>query len=312
MPFILHPSGYCVYYHDASSKNLMPGSPCIFCGKVAGHKPTCSLFVEKQDENKSSRVKLFDRAAMLYWKSFCTNSDLKFFTFTLPSAAGKKTYQESVSCSVTGDLAVTEKFSKLLENTAINIKRHRKGEKFSYVWVSEAQTKRQEKFGGVGDLHFHLLTTNYVPIELIRAHWNDLLGTNSKSCVDLDIIPKDVRTLPNYLAKYMGKGSQRRILSRRFSCTRDLSSFAPIKFRYLPPGMQPEKEVHFTTPSGYEVNTYYYNTYQTLDMWVDYMYEQKQTEHDDTNDPNFSESDISMRTQKRAHKAKSKVLSPLF
>jgi hypothetical protein len=300
MPFVLHPSGYCVYYHAKSEKNLKPGEPCLWCQRVAGHKPTCPLFVEKENECKSSRVKLFDRAAILWARASAMNNDIKFFTFTLPSLDGKKTFQRTADCTATGDIAVTSAFSKLLENCAINIKRHRK-EKFSYVWVSEAQKKRQEKFGGVGDLHFHLVTDSFIPVNWLRDSWNVLLGTNSNNCVHVDAIPTGVRMLPNYLAKYMGKGTQRRIYSRRFSCSRDLSAFSPITFKRLPNDLTCEKETHFTTPKGFECSMYYFNTTEVLEQYGALMQAEtalKEAAHD----PAFTLDAIQERATRRSFK----------
>jgi hypothetical protein len=316
MPFVLHPSGYCVYYHNKTSENLKPGEPCLWCGRVAGHKLTCPLFVEKVDENKSSRVKLFDRAAILWARATSASNDIKFFTFTLPSLDGRKTFQESVTSNVTGDIAVTAKFSKLLENCSINIKRHRK-EKFSYVWVSEAQMKRQEKFGGVGDLHFHLVTDAYIPVDWLRNSWNSLLGTDSNNCVHVDVIATldkggdAVRALPNYLAKYMGKGAQRRIVSRRFSCTRDLSSFAPITFKTLPNDLTLEKQSHFTTPQGFECSMYYFNTTEVLESYGALMQAQGALNVRRT-DPNFDPHAIQFRRGRQGLKKRLRELNPLF
>jgi hypothetical protein len=314
MPFVLHPSGYCVYYNDASAKNLKPGEPCLFCKKVAGHSRTCPLYVEKVDDNKTSRVKLFDRSAILWARASAQGNDIKFFTFTLPSINGQKIYQTSSTCRYTGDIAVTSQFSKLLENCSVVIKRHRK-EKFSYVWVSEAQQQRQEKFGGVGDLHFHLVTDSFIPVEWLRDSWNSLLGTDSKNCVHVDAIPTSVRMLPNYLAKYMGKGTQRKILSRRFSCTRDLSSFAPITFKRLPHDLTCEKETHFTTPKGYDVSMYYFNTTEVLEQYGAEMQHQASISGT-ASDSNFTPDQIEWRSMKRDHGQKSKAINktyiPLF
>lgn len=307
---MLHPSGYCVYYHDASSKNLKPGEPCLFCGMVAGHKSYCSLYVEKKNENNHSRVKLFDRCAVLWHRATKCN----FFTFTLPPTPGKKTYQVTADCAVTGDLAVTAKFSKLMENCAVNIKRTQ-GEKFSYVWVSEAQMQRAEKFGGIGDLHFHMLTDAYIPIKWLNNSWAALLNVQSKNCVHLDEIPNTVNTLPNYLAKYMGKGAQRAILSRRFGSTRDLSGYAPIRLDRLPAGITEEKQCHFTTPQGYEVSMYYFNTAEILSTYATEM-EIAAACNVKRTDKNFTEQEIDWRKQKRDHKQKSVLinseLQPLF
>lgn len=311
---MLHPSGYCVYYHQKAADNLKPGEPCLWCSKVAGHKPTCPLFVEKDCENKGSRVKLFDRTAILWARASAKNTDIKFFTLTLPSAEGKKTFQRSATCPETGDIAVTAYFSKLLEAAVINVKRHRK-EKLSYVWVSEAQKERQKKFGGVGDLHFHLVTDSHMPVEWIRDSWNRLLGTDSKNCVHLDLIPTGVKMLPNYLAKYMGKGAQRKIYSKRFNSTRDLSGFAPITFKQLPSDLTCEKETHFTTPKGFECSMYYFNTTEVLEQYGGLM-QAAAALNVSSSDPNFTPSEIAWRAMKRGHGQKSKKLrqeyEPLF
>lgn len=321
MPFVLHPSGYCVYYHAKSEKNLKPGEPCLWCKRVAGHKTTCPLFVEKENECKSSRVKMLDRSAVLWARAAAQNNDIKFFTFTLPSIEDKRTFQKSAKCLDTGDLAVTAKFSKLLESVCIDHKRHLK-EKLSYVWVSEAQMERHAKYGGIGDIHFHLVTDSFLDVSLLRYRWNNLLDTNSASCVHLDVInPVDksgdmIRTLPNYLAKYMGKGSQRRILSRRFGCSRDLSRYVPITFPYLPKEVTCEKESHFTTPKGFEVSLYYFNTQEVLELYGADMLHQGTIAAPTVNDPNFTGDQIQWRAMKRAHgqatKEIEKELIPLF
>jgi len=254
------------------------------CGRIAGHKATCELYTEPKSTN-FSRTRIFDTASVLWYQS----QSLNFFTFTLPSWEGYKTYQLAADCCVTGDIAVSAKFSMLLELISVNIKRvpkSKKGRKkkstlwkrwnngkFSYLWVAEAQQERQEKFGGIGDIHFHLITNAYIPIKWITAAWSKLLGADSKSCVHVDHIPGHVNSVPNYLAKYFGKGVQRKILSRRFSCTRDLSGVAPIKLKRLPEGTL-LKHKSYTTKQGFEINFYYYDTGEVLANYLEFMKEE--------------------------------------
>ena len=321
MPFVLHPSGYCTFYSEASVENLTPGAPCVHCGKIAGHKITCPLY--KEPEAKHSRTKIFDTAAVLWYQS----NSLNFFTFTLPSWAGWKTYQLSESCCVTGDLAVTRKFSMLLELIAVNIKRQPKSKRgkkkkgnlwkrwnrgrFSYLWVAEAQMERQEKFGGAGDIHFHLITDAYIPIKWLNAQWCRLVGTFSPGAVHVDHVPSQVNSIPNYLAKYFGKGTQRKILSRRVASTRDLSGVAPIKFKTLP-DLTLLKHRTYTTKQGFEVNYYYYDTGEVLANYGDFMREEGSMQGVTRTGKKFVPEEIAFRAMRRDHKLKRQQLNPLF
>jgi hypothetical protein len=317
MPFVLHPSGYCTFYHESSKNNLVRGAPCPVCKKVAGHKPTCPNYdKDKTDTLKSSRSKLFDATSVLWYRGF-NNGGINFFTFTLPSRSGERTFQISADCTQTGDLKVTEQFSKLLEG--ISIKQKRDGQKFSYVWVSEAQMSRQKKFGGIGDIHFHLVTDSFIPVNWCTDYWSSLVANlqpidYAKSSVHVDSIPNSVNSIPGYLTKYMGKGAQRRILSRRFSCTRDLSSYIPIKFSTLPSGTL-VRENHTLTPTGYEVSTYYYDTSEVLANYGELMQDEKKF-NVTRMDKNFTPDEIAWRALKREHAQKSKEinkqLNPLF
>ncbi len=299
---MLHPSGYCVWYNESSSHNLVRGVACPLCGMVAGHKPTCENFRENETKGQSSRPKLYNAAALLWYYS---NAAINFFTFTLPSRKGYKVYQLSPTCEKTGDLAITAKFSRLLESVAVNIKRHA-GEKFSYVWISEAQMKRQKKFGGVGDLHFHLVTDAYIDIMWLQNTWNNHVGVISKSSVDVQRIPRSVRSIPAYLIKYMGKGAQRYIYSRRFSCTRNLSSHEPISLNYLPNDMTPVSEKVITQKSGYQTCFYFYATNEVITMYGAVMVAEKNFKVKRT-DKNFTTSAIESRKYNRSIKQNQKL-----
>lgn len=162
-----------------------------------------------------------------------------------------------------------------LEAIARQCKRRNKG-KFSYVWISEAQMKRQKKYGGIGDIHWHLLTNQRIDIKWLQSCWNGYFpGTTSKNSVDVQLIPKMVDSIPAYLCKYLGKGSQRRIFSRRFNCSRDLSRMVPIHVSTLPGDLQPITATFVTTPTGHEVAQYYFNTGDVLELYGAYMIDEK-------------------------------------
>ena len=283
MPFKLHPSGYCCYFSD-STKNLIAGCACRYCKRVAGHALDCPDYKAKEPKHTSSRSQLYNAVSVLWAKNNGTN----FYTFTLPSSEGG-TYQRATDCPVSGDLAIAEKFSKVLEAWSVRVKRS--GRKLSYVWVAEAQTKRQLKFGGVGDIHFHLVASEQVKagafymkegkkryrmtdqntFDWLQSLWCSHVGVNAANCVDVDYIPPAVNSIPAYLSKYMGKGTQRKILSRQFAATRDLSRFRPVTLVDLPQDCELIKTTDLVFDSGFELTQYYYRTSDVLELYGHHM-----------------------------------------
>ncbi len=283
MPFRLHPSGYCAYYNESSSENLVPGKSCIFCGRVAGHAHDCPDFLTypgdgreaKQIAGSTSRGSLFNAVSVLWHKSRVKS----FITFTLPSLQDG-TYQRSPECELTGDLAITQKFSKVLEAYSLRVKRAF-GEKMSYVWVSEAQMQRQEKFGGCGDIHFHLVINqdlknnagrfvDYETFVWLQSLWCKHIGVDANNCVHVDNIPDELSSIPAYLSKYLGKGSQRRIMSRRFAASRDLTKYKPVTLQDFPGGVDLVRSVE-KQADGFKYVMHYFNTSQVLDTYGAHM-----------------------------------------
>lgn len=270
MPFVLHPSGYCVWFNENSTGNLITGVGCPICKRVAGHKIDCPHYVEKDTTGASSRPKLYNATSVLWAQS----KKVYFITFTLPSRPGAKTYQVSPHCDDTGDLAITQIFSKQLEAIARRYKR--RGQRFSYVWISEAQMKRQKKFGGIGDLHFHLVTNQRIDIKWLQAAWSGYFQeTPSRNSVHVESLPSGINSIPAYLVKYLGKGAARRIFSRRFSCSRDLSRLAPIHVTHIPDDLKAITQKIVTTETGYEVCMYFFNTQEILEQYGAYMIDEK-------------------------------------
>lgn len=279
MPFRLHPSGFCSYYSEFNNSNLLTGCACRYCKRVAGHSTDCPDYKPKEPKGKSSRPSLYNASSVLWCKA---QTGTNFYTFTLPSLENG-TYQRSVDCPETGDIAIAEKFSKVLEAWSVRTKRA--GRKLSYTWVSEAQMKRQKKFGGVGDIHYHLVASELVKdahrvtdregLEWLQALWCSHIGVNASNCLDVDFIPPSVNSIPAYLSKYMGKGAQRKILSRQFAATRDLTKFKPITLVELPDvDLIASKDLYFE--SGFEMTAYYFNTQQVLETFGHHMeYESK-------------------------------------
>lgn len=280
---------------------MKPGTKCPECKRVAGHHPTCSKF--KLSTNAiSSRPQLFNATSVLWGLHRSRN----LFTFTLPSLE-LFTYQKSASCETTGDLAITSRFSKVLEAWSTRVKRSG-GKPLSYCWVAEAQTKRQLKYGGIGDIHFHLIANVVVKSDSRRVVdketltwlqdiWCDHIGSYAGNCVHVDPIPDLIDSIPGYLGKYMGKGSQRRILSRKFAATRDLTHFAPISLNSLPQHVDIVNAVR--KDHGDWIAEYFYlNTAEVLEQYGHHMRNQWAV-NQSSNDPRFTPAEIEIRAKNR-------------
>jgi len=301
MPFSLHPSGYCVWFNESSTENLIQGFPCPDCKRIAGHSIECPAFVYREDKGKSSRPKLFNATSILWAKS----QEKSFITFTLPSL-DTGTYQRDADCPLTGDLILATKFSKVLEAYAIREKR--RGSRLSYTWVAEAQMKRMEKYGGIGDLHYHLIVNKRIKedggrlcdketLMWLQNLWCEHVGVSAKNCVHVDPLPDGINSIPSYVSKYLGKGSQRMILSRQFAASRDLTRFKPIQLRSLPE-CDLIQQYECVTPTGYEVQVNFFNTRQVLELYGSDMAFESQIDSSRT-DKNFTHTAITERQVSR-------------
>jgi hypothetical protein len=276
MPFKLHPSGFCTYYSLAATKNLITGSACLFCKRVAGHAYNCPAYSLPKHQG-SSRGSFFNSCAVLWGKE----NEKSFVTFTLPSLDDSKTYQRAIDCDQTGDLYITSLFSKLIN--AWKKKRERLGFDFSYVWVSEAQQERKKKFGGIGDIHYHMVVNQKIKtddnkvidshiIDWLQSHWcSHLKVKHANNCVDVRPLPESIESVPAYVAKYMGKGTQRIIQGRRFAATRDLTAFKPIDLKWLPEGVTEVNRVEGTADNGFEFCYHYFNSREVLEAFGHHM-----------------------------------------
>ncbi len=261
---------------------------------MAGHSFTCEFYKYKEEKTGSSRPKLFDATSVLWMK----NKKRNFVTFTLPSLQNG-TYQRDVDCPETGDLIVSSKFSKVLEAWSVRTKRL--GNDFSYTWVSEAQKKRQEKFGGIGDIHFHLVVnqqlknnsnrfTDKKTFDWLQNLWCEHVGVSANNCVHVDPLPEGIKSMPSYLSKYLGKGTQRQILARQFAATRDLTRFKPISIHSLPE-IEPIHIQDIKAANGYEVTSYYFPTTDILETYGALMLDESRFNASRT-DKNFTHTAI--------------------
>jgi hypothetical protein len=103
-------------------------------------------------------------------------------------------------------------------------------------------------------------------LQWLQDLWCKHVGVSAKNCVDVQPIPDTANCIPAYLSKYMGKGSQRMILSRRYAATRDLTRFKPVDLTGLPDA-ELIRTVEFTTPSGHIVQSHYFNTREVLELY---------------------------------------------
>lgn len=216
-----------------------------------------SLFPDQSNVKKSHRISsktdFFNRIQQLYNRK----THLNLITLTLPSLFNSGIFQQSNDCSYTGDKVVTECLSKFLEALSIKLKRERNFD-LSYIWVAERQNERRSKFGGVGDIHFHIVTnlvvkrSQYIPeakkervlfmdkklIDWIARDWCKTLGVkfDSTNCIDVRFIHKNMGSVCNYVAKYLSKRDPLSIpiLSRKFASSKDLVKIRPIHSDELP------------------------------------------------------------------------------
>jgi hypothetical protein len=273
MPYKLHPSGYCTHFSYEGVKNLIIPEPCPHCKRVAGHAPTCPCFHFNDKISSSSRSKLFDRSAILFAK----NDAINFYTFTLPSKESF-IYQRAADCIESGDLQVSKMFSRTLE--AWSLREKRKGNHHSYSWTAEAQMKRQKKYGGIGDIHFHMVSNVSLKsdnnqfiskwhreyFEWIQSNWNSQIGLKANNSLDIRPVPRHIKSLACYLSKYLGKGTDRKIHSKRFYSTHDLNAFKPITLQTLP-DLPIYRKSSYTTNEGYLIESIYYETSDVLETY---------------------------------------------
>jgi hypothetical protein len=100
--------------------------------------------------------------------------------------------------------------------------------------------------------------------------WCEHIGVHARNCVHVDPIPDGINSIPGYLIKYFGKGTQRAILSRRFGASRDLTRYKPITLTTLPTA-DLVGSVDVTTPTGYEISLNFFNTRQILEEFAGAM-----------------------------------------
>lgn len=196
-------------------------------------------------------------------------------------------------------------FSKVLEAWSTRTKRG--GKKLSYAWVSEAQMKRQTKYGGIGDLHFHLVANvavkddqRYVidsqTLQWLQNLWCSHVGEYAGNCLHVDPIPSGVDSIPGYLGKYMGKGAQRMIISRRFGASRDLTRFKPISLTSFPEATVINSVTK--TDGVYESTTHYLDTQECLEVYGALFADQDLFSAKNST-KGFTEADISRRKDDR-------------
>jgi hypothetical protein len=142
--------------------------------------------------NAKKRTIIYRRALALQ-----KNGMLKMFTFTLP----KGRYDVNELYVYNEDVYYTAALGRLIQHFK------RKYNWNDYIWVAERQVR--------GAIHFHMLTTAYIPIKEVNDYWCNMIydyHIPSNNAVDVTKFNNDAKMdseiVAKYLAKYCGKGSE--------------------------------------------------------------------------------------------------------
>jgi hypothetical protein len=230
--------------------NLHPSGVLTF-SDPSGLKPGAGGF-RGFGASRSRRGVFFDRASVLWYK----NKNLNFFTFTIPQQLEHDTFY-------------AQRFSMLLENYRTRYKRNKPDGFSDYVYCAETQKR--------GAIHFHLLAPAYVPIRPLNDYWMDLVSQKSKNAVDVQHVPKEIKSIPAYMCKYFTKQTYRAtdgsIQRHRTLECRSFNSSKGLRLNPVtlddPPGKPIAEKVNKFQRDGktVEVIMRYYNTTMILDTF---------------------------------------------
>lgn len=210
---------------------------------------------EPNKHRKTNKNDFFDRCTQLYTDTKPTGKQFNLITLTLPSIF-KGIYQNSNICEATGDKAVTKNLSRFLESLQKKYYREH-GFLVSYVWAAERQQERKKRYGGIGDLHFHIFTNlsvkqgfyckkrkkdittkfNTQLLSWMQNTWCNLLSVPfTDNCIDIRPISGNMESVCSYIAKYLSKSDlyQVPILSKKWSSSKDLKKMKPVQSTILP------------------------------------------------------------------------------
>ena len=162
--------------------------------------------------NTKKRVTIYRRS--LFLSKF---GRVRMFTFTLPPSP----YDIGQLQFFREDTYYSERLGRLIQH----LKRRYNWQ--NYIWVAERQIR--------GAIHFHLLTTDYMPIKEVNDEWCRYIGDYhyyAPNAVDVtkfkntDKKEQTAEQLGKYLAKYCGKGSDNSvggwIYCRYHGCSKSL------------------------------------------------------------------------------------------
>jgi hypothetical protein len=257
--FSIRVSGKVSYYNaenlKKAQKAAQTGSAFFMQNDFLDRKH--GILKQKKEPNKHRKTNkndFFDRCAQLYMDKVPTKKQFNLITLTLPSIS-HGIYQKSNDCELTGDKFITANLSRLLESLTLKIQRDR-GIKISYVWSAERQHERKIKFGGVGDLHFHIFTNLTIKkgffdkaagkyyntfldgdlLAWLQKNWCELLNVpTANNCIDVRPISGNMESVVSYIAKYLSKEkSEIPIISKKWSSSKDLVKLRPVKSNALP------------------------------------------------------------------------------
>jgi len=247
------------------------------------------IFKQKKQPNqhrKTNKNDFFDRCSQLYMDKVPTKKQFNLITLTLPSLS-HGIYQKSNDCEHTGDKITTANLSRLLESLTIKIQREQ-SIKISYVWSAERQQERKLKYGGIGDIHFHIFTnltikkgyydkaagkyyTSFMDKELLswmQKSWCELLNVpTANNCIDVRPISGNMESVVSYIAKYLSKEkSDIPIISKKWSSSKDIVKLRPVKSTALPEAklyrIHENEFIDKKTGEVIKIPCYYFDSYE--------------------------------------------------
>mgnify|MGYP007095147028 CR=1 FL=1 len=195
------PGASCRNAGSNSSSNLYPGPPAPV---PSGQRTQKGL---SRRGRRSIRI-----AAQYYHQLVMANKTTKAYASFITLTYGKEWPNDMTA-------------KKDLDNFLKRLRR-KLGRNFHYVWVAERQKR--------GVIHFHILTTEYVPKAWLNQHWNETVNGrwtregNTEAVQKLMPNVKGVYHVGGYMAKYISKEGENIVGNGYFVSSMTSKALKPV------------------------------------------------------------------------------------